>query len=91
MQRAVGCSEVEFLRNGVHMKVVGHDDAADATGSVEPLARALEKISRGNEAARETAVDDSVNALCIFGEDRGIERLFSTHPPMEKRVQRLRL
>ncbi|MFB6137338.1 MAG: M48 family metallopeptidase [Halobacteriaceae archaeon] len=34
---------------------------------------------------------DEVSALCIFGGERGImATLFSTHPPMEKRVQRLR-
>jgi heat shock protein HtpX len=31
-----------------------------------------------------------VNALCIFGEKRGLARLFATHPPVEKRIERLR-
>jgi heat shock protein HtpX len=37
-------------------------------------------------------VDDSVQALCISGgSDRSImQKIFSTHPPMEKRIDRLR-
>jgi len=32
-----------------------------------------------------------MNALCIFNADKGLfEKLFSTHPPTEKRIQRLR-
>jgi len=34
---------------------------------------------------------DDVAALCIFNDDRGLlERVFSTHPPVEKRIERLR-
>jgi heat shock protein HtpX len=73
-----------------YREYVADSDAAAVVGGGEPLARALEKISRGNERSRESAVDAEVNALCIFGEDRGIARLFSTHPPTEKRIERLR-
>ncbi|MFB6151114.1 MAG: M48 family metallopeptidase, partial [Haloarculaceae archaeon] len=73
-----------------YREYVADGDAADAIGGGEPLASALEKISRGSERARESAVDEQVNALCIFGEDRGIARLISTHPPVEKRIERLR-
>jgi heat shock protein HtpX len=73
-----------------YREYVADGDAADAIGGGEPLASALEKISRGNERARESAVDESVNALCIFGEGRGIARFLSTHPPVEKRIERLR-
>lgn len=77
-----------------YREYVADRDAADVIGDGEPLARALEKISRGNEEARsrgrESAVDSNVNALCIFGERRGLARLFSTHPPIEKRIDRLR-
>jgi heat shock protein HtpX len=73
-----------------YREYVADADAADAIGGGDPLARALEKISRGSERARESAVDEQVNALCIFGEGRGLARLFSTHPPVEERVERLR-
>ena len=73
-----------------YREYVADSDAAGAIGSGEPLARALEKISRGNERANESAIDEQVNALCIFGEERGLARLFATHPPMEKRIERLR-
>lgn len=73
-----------------YREYVADSDAAGAIGSGEPLARALEKISRGNERASESAVDEQVNALCIFGEERGLARLFATHPPMEKRIEKLR-
>ncbi|MFB6095866.1 MAG: M48 family metallopeptidase [Haloferacaceae archaeon] len=73
-----------------YREYVADGDAKSVIGSGEPLARALEKISSGNERARDTAVDEQVNALCIFGEKIGIARLFATHPPVEKRIERLR-
>ncbi|MFB6152489.1 MAG: M48 family metallopeptidase [Haloarculaceae archaeon] len=73
-----------------YREYVADGDAAEVVGSGEPLASALEKISRGSERARESAVDEQVAALCIFGEDRGFARLISTHPPVEKRIERLR-
>ena len=74
-----------------YREYVADSDAEAAIGSGEPLARALEKISRGNERARETTVDEQVNALCIFGEGSGLlATLFATHPPAEKRIERLR-
>ena len=73
-----------------YREYVADADAAEEIGSGEPLARALEKISDGNERARDSAVDTNVNALCIFGERKGIARLLSTHPPIEKRIERLR-
>jgi heat shock protein HtpX len=73
-----------------YREYVADGDAAAVVGSGEPLASALEKISRGAERSRESAVDENVNALCIFGEDRGLARLFASHPPVEKRIERLR-
>jgi heat shock protein HtpX len=73
-----------------YREYVADSDAAAVTGNPPALASALEKISSGNERARESAVDEQVNALCIFGEERGLARLFATHPPIEKRIQRLR-
>ena len=73
-----------------YREYVADADARRAIGTGEPLARALEKISRGAER-RESKVEDSMNALCIFNADKGLfEKLFSTHPPTEKRIQRLR-
>ena len=73
-----------------YREYVADADARDAIGTGDPLARALEKISRGAEG-RDPSVEDSLNALCIFNADRGtLQRLFSTHPPTKKRIQRLR-
>jgi heat shock protein HtpX len=72
-----------------YREYVADEDAATAVGGGAPLASALRKISQGNERARESAVDEQVNALCIFGEERGLARLFATHPPIEKRIERL--
>ncbi|ELZ06725.1 M48 family metallopeptidase [Natrialba aegyptia] len=73
-----------------YREYVADEDARQYIGSGEPLARALEKISSGSEG-RESTLDDSVSALCIFNADRGLlERLFATHPPMEKRLEKLR-
>ena len=73
-----------------YREYVADSDAAPELISGEPLATALEKISRDTERVRESEVDDQVNALCIFGEERGLARLFATHPPVEKRIERLR-
>ena len=73
-----------------YREYVADADAADAIGDGEPLASALETISRGNERAGDSAVDAQVNALCIFGQRQGIARLLSTHPPVERRIERLR-
>jgi len=46
---------------------------------------------RGNERSRDQHVDQQVSALCISSPDRGfLQQIVSTHPPMEKRIQRLR-
>jgi heat shock protein HtpX len=73
-----------------YREYVADSDAASVTGNPEALASALETISSGNERAQESAVDAKVNALCIFGQERGLARLFATHPPIEKRIERLR-
>jgi len=74
-----------------YREYVADADAREAIGSGDPLARALEKISGGHERARESAVDEQVSALCIFGEsDSFLSKIISTHPPTEKRIERLR-
>jgi heat shock protein HtpX len=73
-----------------YREYVADSDARDAIGSGEPLASALEKISHGSDRRRDSEIDAQVNALCIFGEERGLARLFATHPPVEKRIDRLR-
>lgn len=74
-----------------YREYVADSDAAEAIGTGDPLARALEKIQRGNERAQETKVDDNIAALCIFDSEHGLLRsIFSTHPPAEKRIERLR-
>ncbi|ELZ09124.1 peptidase M48 Ste24p [Halovivax asiaticus JCM 14624] len=66
------------------------EDAKEAIGSGAPLARALQKISAGAEG-REQQTNDTVAALCIFNADRSLlQQLFSTHPPTEKRIEKLR-
>lgn len=69
---------------------------ADATGGLltrypEGLAMALEKISRDKTPLRR--VDNSTAHLYIsnpFKEKNWLTRLFSTHPPVEKRIEALR-
>jgi heat shock protein HtpX len=89
-----------------YREYVADADAKRAIGSGDPLARALEKIHEGNKRTRKSArssrrgrgrgrgdggVDQQVSALCISSPDRSLlQRIVSTHPPMEKRIQRLR-
>lgn len=71
-----------------YREYVADADAAEAIGRGEPLARALEKIEA---AAQGGEVDSQVSALCIHGSRRGLlQKIFSTHPPTEKRLARLR-
>jgi len=73
-----------------YREYVADADAREAIGSGDPLARALKKISSGAEG-RDSKVDDSLSALCILNTDRSLfEKIFSTHPPTEKRISRLR-
>jgi heat shock protein HtpX len=72
---------------------------ADATGAQligdpNPLADALETLERGSEVIPmqvnpATAPMYIVNPLAAFG-GRGLTKLFSSHPPTEERVRRLR-
>ncbi|WP_255170302.1 M48 family metallopeptidase [Natrononativus amylolyticus] len=73
-----------------YREYVADDDARQAIGSGDPLARALEKISQGAQG-RESKMDDSMSALCILNVDKSaFAKLFSTHPPTEKRIAKLR-
>ncbi len=73
--------------------------AADAAGvkiTRDPgaLASALEKLHRGvaMRPMKQTPSQESVSALYIVHPfaDGGVGRLFSTHPPLEERIARLR-
>jgi heat shock protein HtpX len=73
-----------------YREYVADGDAAEYTRNPEAMARALEKISSGNQD-KEMKGGETVNALCIFGGNGGtIQQLFSTHPPTEKRIEALR-
>ena len=73
-----------------YREYVADSDAKEAIGGGDPLARALEKISSGTQRANDSAIDEQVNALCIFGDGSGLAKLLSTHPPVEKRIEKLR-
>ena len=72
-----------------YREYVADSDAAAEIGSGDPLARALEKISRGAEG-RESELDSQAAALCIFDDRGGLASLLATHPPVEMRIERLR-
>jgi heat shock protein HtpX len=47
--------------------------------------------ARGGRRRQQSNVDQKVSALCIFdGSENLMAKLFSTHPPVEKRIERLR-
>ena len=73
-----------------YREFVADADAAEYTRNPEAMARALEKISSGAQG-KEMRGEETVNALCIFGSGgSALQRIFSTHPPTEKRIERLR-
>ncbi len=67
---------------------------AELLGDPEPLASALENLQRGaeqipmqvNPAAAPMYIVNPLAAL----HGRGVSKMFSTHPPMEERIRRLR-
>lgn len=68
---------------------------ARVTGDPEALASALEKLQRGVEARpmQDSPAQEAVSALYIvkpFRGGQGMSNLFSTHPPLEERIRRLR-
>ena len=60
-------------------------------GNPEALARALQKLEMGSEI-RPMKVNEAASHLFIVNplSGRSMSRLFSTHPPIEERVRRLR-
>jgi heat shock protein HtpX len=65
--------------------------AATITGNPLGLARALEKISRGNQMKPLAHSDPATAHMFIINplSGGGISKLFSTHPPTEERIKRL--
>jgi heat shock protein HtpX len=72
--------------------------AADATGArmvgnQHGLMSALQKLGAYNQRIPTTSISPSTSSLCIvkplFG-GGGVASLFSTHPPLEKRIEALR-
>jgi heat shock protein HtpX len=65
--------------------------AAQYLGEGRPLAEALGTLQRGVEAVP-MKVNPATEALYIANplSGRGMSSLFSTHPPMEERIRRLR-
>lgn len=70
---------------------------AEITGSPLNLARALEKLEAGtakipmqvNPSTAQLFIADPLKAFGRSGSTGGIARMFSTHPPIAERVQRL--
>jgi heat shock protein HtpX len=69
------------------------ETGARMVGQPYGLISALQKLGAYNQRIPTTSVSPSTSALCIvkplFGSG-GISSLFSTHPPLEKRIQALR-
>jgi heat shock protein HtpX len=68
------------------------ETGARLTGDPEALARALEKLQRGVERipAHVEPATASLFIVSPLAGGRSLLSLFSTHPPMEERVSRLR-
>jgi heat shock protein HtpX len=69
------------------------ETGARMVGQPYGLISALQKLGAYNQRIPTTSVSPSTSALCIvkplFG-GGGVTSLFSTHPPLEKRIQALR-
>ncbi len=69
------------------------DGGARLSGNPEYLASALEKLAYGNRKIPFANINPSTSPLFIVNPFSGsaILALFSTHPPIEKRIERLRM
>jgi heat shock protein HtpX len=65
--------------------------AAELTGRPRNLASALRKLEQGNDAKPMRGGNPAHSSLFIANPFRGgrLAKLFSTHPPMDERIQRL--
>jgi heat shock protein HtpX len=73
-----------------YREYVADDDAATYTGDPDALASALAVIHEVGSHEQAPRPDPSTAAMCIFGGNGGLlASLFATHPPMEKRIERL--
>ncbi|MFB6146763.1 MAG: M48 family metallopeptidase [Halobacteriaceae archaeon] len=63
---------------------------AGAGSSASGIGGGRTRGRRGRRGRSDDGLDKQVSALCIFGGDAGIEKILSTHPPVEKRIERLR-
>jgi heat shock protein HtpX len=63
--------------------------SAYATGNPDNLISALRKISQTRVSSQSARGLESAKALCISPTTSGILELFSTHPPIEKRIAKL--
>src|SRR6266849_227912 len=69
------------------------ETGARMVGQPYGLISALQKLGAYNQRIRTTSVSPSTSALCIVKpmfRGGGLSSLFSTHPPLEKRIQALR-
>jgi len=73
-----------------YREYIADSDAVAATGNQRALGRALTKIAIVGHSEEAPDVGDGVGALCIFGGKRGLlDILFGSHPPIEKRIERI--
>jgi heat shock protein HtpX len=65
--------------------------AARVLGTGEPLAEALQTLERGRQVVP-MQVNPATSSLYIVNplKQVGVATLFSTHPPLEQRIERLR-
>jgi heat shock protein HtpX len=69
-----------------YREYVADADAARHVGG-DAMASALRKIASAGERT-DNDVSDNVAALCIFGGERSaLQKVFATHPPIEKRIE----
>ena len=73
-----------------YREYVADEDAANYTGRPGALASGLSKVVEVSRRDEAPDPDENVAALCFFGGKRGLlAKLFATHPPAEKRIERL--
>lgn len=73
-----------------YREYVADSDAAEYTADPTALATALTKIDLVGSHEEAPDLPDNVGALCIFGGKRGLlDILFASHPPTEKRIEKL--
>jgi Zn-dependent protease with chaperone function len=88
---SIGLLCARMIKAGISRKreYLADASAVQFTRQTQGIAGALKKIAASSSGSKLSATDGEEVSHLLFGDGVGYSRLFSTHPPLEKRIQAL--